>query len=395
VICTFSLLGIFTTPAFADTVSLVIEKPLDVNKQSLVKIISNLKEYKNIFPDIKSIDWIDQEKNIARITAQHGIVNVELPVKFMVQPDGKFVLEIQSGSYQGSRLIMTLTERSGFDGTPNAGTTVKAEVTAKIPWFESLLIGESDIKYGLDKALLGMSQYANEKYPQVKNPTKDLTQKEASTSQIKSEKKVTTKELVTAKKTDLKKEAAQKLDPKKEAEKKLKQKDTGISEKQKSDLAKQIQTSKEKVEKTTKQKEGGYAGVSGGEKTNLEEQLALAKRKVEQAAKVVIPHIILDPLPSSVNAGSIVTFSGTLYLSDIPQGAIVYIKDEDPFDSDDLLVGAYVQSNGKFSVNWIARNVDVDSVADIYAVFEGLYPNYPRLATCDSSCTDTIKLRIN
>lgn len=111
IVCSLSLLGIFTAPAFADTFSLLIEKPLDVNKQSLVKVISNLKEYKEIFPVIKSIDWIDQEKNIARITAQYSIGSVELPVKLMAQPDGKFVLEVQSGKYQGSRMVMTLKER--------------------------------------------------------------------------------------------------------------------------------------------------------------------------------------------------------------------------------------------------------------------------------------------
>ncbi|MBI5377198.1 MAG: hypothetical protein HZA82_01035, partial [Thaumarchaeota archaeon] len=319
----------------------------------------------------------------------------DIQIKYYFDQQGKFILEALSGTPKGSKVVMTLTEREGYHGEPNGATNVKMDFTLNVGGIEGFLLGfvsDGDMRFGMDKALFDIEKFAQEKYPKSENPYQDVVQKEKSASQIKSEKKVTTKELGTVKKTDLKKEVAQKLDPKKEAEKKLKQKDTGyvgISEKP-------IQTVKEKTEKATKPKESsGYTGVSEKGKTDLEKQLELAKRKVEQTAKVVIPHIVLDPLPSSVNAGNIVTFSGTLYLSDIPQGAIVYIKDEDPFDSDDLLTSAYVQSNGRFSVNWISKNVDVDRVADIYAVFEGFYPNYPRLATCDSSCTDTIKLRIN
>lgn len=113
--------------------------------------------------------------------------------------------------------------------------------------------------------------------------------------------------------------------------------------------------------------------------------------------------IILNSIPRSANIGDIIIFSGTLQLSQgSPEGAIVYIKDEDPLSGDDLLATAYVDRNGKFSANWFATDVDVDSVADIYADFEGNDVFY-RLTTCDlnptmdygSSCSNTFPLRIN
>ena len=113
--------------------------------------------------------------------------------------------------------------------------------------------------------------------------------------------------------------------------------------------------------------------------------------------------ITLNSFPSSAKVGDTITFSGNLDLNQgSPRGAIVYIKDEDSLNPDDLLATAYVDSFGKFSANWFVTKVDADSVADIYAVFEGNAVLY-RLTTCDrgatmafgASCQYTIPLRTN
>ena len=97
-----------------------------------------------------------------------------------------------------------------------------------------------------------------------------------------------------------------------------------------------------------------------------------------------------------------VQFSGSLKLNKgSPQGAIVYIKDEDPFTADDLLATAYVDRNGRFTTTWFVNYVDADDVADVYAVFEG-NADLARLTTCDpgstlpigGTCRNTIPLRI-
>lgn len=112
--------------------------------------------------------------------------------------------------------------------------------------------------------------------------------------------------------------------------------------------------------------------------------------------------ITLDSFPSRANIGDIVTFSGTLDLGAYSsEGAIVYIKDEDPLSGDDLLVTAYVDRNGRFSANWFVTDVDADGIADVYAAFEG-NDDYYRLTTCDygptpvygGGCMNTIPLTI-
>ena len=112
--------------------------------------------------------------------------------------------------------------------------------------------------------------------------------------------------------------------------------------------------------------------------------------------------ITLNSIPSSARTGDIITFSGTLNLDGVnPNGAVVYIKDEDSFSGDDLLVTGYVNEYGRFSADWRVADVDPDSIADIYAVFEGNDIFY-RLTTCDdgptrsfgSSCTNTRQIQI-
>lgn len=82
--------------------------------------------------------------------------------------------------------------------------------------------------------------------------------------------------------------------------------------------------------------------------------------------------IVLDSIPDSAAFGEAVTFSGTLVLEGHgTEGAIVYIKDEDTFNPDDLLASAYVDGTGRFTTYWIAQDVDPTSTVEIQAVFEG------------------------
>ena len=91
--------------------------------------------------------------------------------------------------------------------------------------------------------------------------------------------------------------------------------------------------------------------------------------------------LVLDPVPSRAAYGEVVTFSGTLRLdAHSPEGAVVYIKDEDSFNPDDLLVSAYVDASGRFTASWIVEDVDPDRTIDIQAVYEG-GSLYYRIAT--------------
>ena len=82
--------------------------------------------------------------------------------------------------------------------------------------------------------------------------------------------------------------------------------------------------------------------------------------------------LILDPIPASSAFGQVVKLTGTLALDDgSPEGAIVYIKDEDTLNPDDLLTTAYVNSAGRFTTSWFVEDVDPNDEVEIQAVFEG------------------------
>ena len=112
--------------------------------------------------------------------------------------------------------------------------------------------------------------------------------------------------------------------------------------------------------------------------------------------------IRLDPLPRGAAAGDLVMFRGALDLElHSPEGAKVYIMDEDPLNPDDLLAAAYVEADGRFAANWFASRMDADSEVDVYAVFEGGDLFY-RQTTCDEgpthdfggSCIGTVQLEV-
>ena len=91
--------------------------------------------------------------------------------------------------------------------------------------------------------------------------------------------------------------------------------------------------------------------------------------------------ITLDPIPERAAFGEIITLTGTLRLdAHNPEGSIVYIKDEDTLNPDDLLVSAYVETSGRFTTFWVVEDVDPDYTIDIQAVYEG-GPLYYRQAT--------------
>ena len=91
--------------------------------------------------------------------------------------------------------------------------------------------------------------------------------------------------------------------------------------------------------------------------------------------------IVLDPIPASAAFGEVVALSGTLTLDGhSPEGAIVYVKDEDTLNPDDLLTAAYVSPTGRFTTSWFVEDVDPNDTVEIQAVFEG-NALYNRLAS--------------
>ena len=90
-------------------------------------------------------------------------------------------------------------------------------------------------------------------------------------------------------------------------------------------------------------------------------------------AQSYIPTVlILDPIPSSIYTGHVVTFTGGLISNGQPlANEIVYIYEDDPWKPDQLIGYGKTNSNGQFSISWKVTKGLVETDFDIYAHFDG------------------------
>jgi len=100
----------------------------------------------------------------------------------------------------------------------------------------------------------------------------------------------------------------------------------------------------------------------------------IQKMKPPAQLKPIKTLLTLDTAPRSVQMGSSVTFAGRLAEAGTGKpvsGVNIKILDSD-IGGDDLLASGTTESEGRFSVTWIARKTDPhDNTAEIYAKFEG------------------------
>ena len=349
------------SPVYA-TKTFEVTKEVGVKKDLFEKTLTDLTSYKKIFPNlIKDIKIDPVNKNQAKfIIEAQGTYEAE--VKSSKQPDGSFIVDVISGDLKGSKITTTLQARPGFgDGALNGATTVKCTLILETSWWISLgliVVSDSDIKKGIGDGFWELGEYVKEKYPEKELIKVELKEKSTKTPKL---------------------EAAKKLDPQKETKKALTKTQTKPT---KQESAMTLNFEKEvKKPQSTKPKI-----------PSVQKMPELIKVETVKPAPKQLPFIVLDPLPATVKIGDAVIFSGKLHLLGInPQGATVYIKDEDPFGGDDFMASGIVDSTGQFYIQWIVQNMDVDSVADVYAVFEGS-DIHPRLTTCGIECSNTVQL---
>ena len=103
-------------------------------------------------------------------------------------------------------------------------------------------------------------------------------------------------------------------------------------------------------------------------------------------------YITLDPIASDVAVGTKVIFSGTLKLENgNPAGKIVYIKDEDSLDQDDILAQATVGPDGRYQTSWIVRDVDSNDRRLLAAILPLIDPTFASSALLNTFLTTVEK----
>jgi hypothetical protein len=163
------LTGLIITPAYAARI-IEVTKEVDTRKELLATVLTDLRNYKEIFPTLVKDVIIDPKTNQAKfIIIVQGMHEAE--VKSTIQPDGSFVVDILSGDLKDSKIIITLQKRNGFDGTPNGATTIKATLILQTSWLISMalsFVSDSDIQTTVGDGLYEVAQYAESEFSQNK-----------------------------------------------------------------------------------------------------------------------------------------------------------------------------------------------------------------------------------
>ena len=83
--------------------------------------------------------------------------------------------------------------------------------------------------------------------------------------------------------------------------------------------------------------------------------------------------LVFDPLPSSVQSGDEIVFSGVFYTNDgyLISDATIIIKDDVSFGADYILGTVVTDENGEFYGTWNALPRSGGGAYDFYVVFEG------------------------
>ncbi|RJQ29530.1 hypothetical protein C4565_01945 [Candidatus Parcubacteria bacterium] len=160
-------MSITVAPVFAER-AVQVTKEIDVRKEVLATILTDLRSYKEIFPTLVKDVQIDSKTNQAKfIIIAQG--THEADVKSSILQDGSFVIDITSGDLKGSQIITSLEKKVGFDGTPDGATIVKATLTLETSWWISAaltLVSDSDIEKAVGDGFYELGQYAKSEHSQ-------------------------------------------------------------------------------------------------------------------------------------------------------------------------------------------------------------------------------------
>jgi len=153
----------FITPASAERI-ISFEKTLDVPKDELKMLLTDIANYPKIFPEyIRSAKLIESSdsQTVAEMTL--GVNGFFITAKVLsTQPqDDQYELRVISGDLRGTRMITTMEKTWGYDGATDMGTKVRVEVSLHLFGFLALLglVSEDTIKYSIDKSLFTLVQY--------------------------------------------------------------------------------------------------------------------------------------------------------------------------------------------------------------------------------------------
>ncbi|HET8719734.1 MAG TPA: hypothetical protein VFM64_01925 [Candidatus Nitrosotenuis sp.] len=134
--------SVAVTPAFA-TRTIQVVKSLDVGSDVFARQLVDLKSYQKIFPEF--IVDVEPEKQLNRtklIVDAQG--KREAYVTSKALQNNTLLIEVLSGDLKGTKVVTSLINATGFDGTPNGATIVQSTLVLETSWFVTLALSFVD-----------------------------------------------------------------------------------------------------------------------------------------------------------------------------------------------------------------------------------------------------------
>ena len=131
-----------------------IEKVANVKEESLIKVISDLPKYPQIFPEnIRSVKLLDNETKLVELKAGVSGIFFDTQAICTTSADGKYIIKVISGDLKGTTMTTKLQKTWGFDGQKNKGTKAEISLDLKTAGFLSWVLGfvpDSSLTYALE-----------------------------------------------------------------------------------------------------------------------------------------------------------------------------------------------------------------------------------------------------
>ena len=147
-----------TTSAFAEkTVS--IQKTVDVDKISLIDSLSHLERYSQILPEYIQSSTVT-ENGIGKMKIGLDWISIDTDIKF-TEFDENVILEVISGDFKGTKLNITIDEKTSSSNTKNK-TIISAELSLQRSWHMGLLtsfVSDEDLESMLHTSLNGLVEF--------------------------------------------------------------------------------------------------------------------------------------------------------------------------------------------------------------------------------------------
>ena len=139
--------------SYADR-EITMQKVANVKEESLIKVISDLPKYPQIFPEnIRYVKLLDNETKLVEMKAGVSGIFFDAQAIYTTDSDGKYVIKVVSGDLKGTTMTTKLQKTWGFDGQKNQGTIANISLDLKTSGLLSWILDfvpDSSLTYALE-----------------------------------------------------------------------------------------------------------------------------------------------------------------------------------------------------------------------------------------------------